>query len=707
MTNGLGLECQVCGFVDLEDGSDGFFYCLRCGSQADGIRDTAVDKDEMLLTKENVGGIVQRRVPVVKTEPLSQSQPPSQFWETLRTQEDDAEAGDGVGPTEPVDFGRGPRTLSYEDYYSEIRMRYVMGVQIMIELQVKALVEKFNVCPIIVGMLEPIWLRFVASTHIFTDDWADEVVNESESQVQGETESVGPRASHRAEPHNILGKRSVMIWYQSVSKTIPLSYSLVISFLVCHLAREPILSTDILKWTLDGKLPYFSAFVEIEKQIGPPTNACPLSSSRMFRPINVISIQKLESLAACIAHSIHLELPPVNFYAIASRYLRQLSLPVEIILPHACRIFEWSMPPDLWLSANESRLPTRACVLSILIVSIRILYKIHGFGKWEMALSCADKRFSSAGKRKDVKKLNILDLDADKEKEAETICNVDVNSAAELSSISTTPKLQDDATHFPHVSDSDDSDTKPYNELPRLSNLDATEILLVLQSKYNELIVTSDHCKDLQTYLEYCKDVVFAGVELSVEKIRDYVRLLADHYHDHKPSSPRESRFLTPTCGPHKRPRDSSKSKTNKTKKTKDGNAKISVIDSKGSHKEREIKQMILNMEENKFYYIPPRTKVKRSDYLHYTRKKGDGAYTYVAHADYYVLLRSCARVAQLDIRSMHVAVLSFERRLAWLEKNIDHCLKVMPMNEDCELCHETIRTVLNDDLVDFSKLNL
>ncbi|KAI3729723.1 hypothetical protein L6452_18387 [Arctium lappa] len=703
MTNGLDLECQVCGFVGLDDGSDGFFYCQRCGSQADGIRDTAVDNEEMLLTKENVGGIVQRRVPVVKTEPLSQSQPPSQFWETLRTQEDDAEAGDGVGPTEPVDFGSGPRTLSYEDYYSEIRMRYVMGVQIMIELQIKALVEKFNVCPIIVGMVEPIWLRFVASTQIFTDDWADVVVNESESQVQGETEVVGPRAKHRTEPHNLLGKRSVMIWYQSVSKKIPLSYSLVISFLVCHLAREPILSTDIVKWTLDGKLPYFAAFVEIEKQIGPPTNACPLSSSRMFRPIQAISIQKLESFAACIAHSIRLELPPVNFYAIASRYLRQLSLPVETILPHACRIYEWSMPPELWLSANEFRLPTRACVLSILIVSIRILYNIHGFGKWEMALSSANKRSSSAGKRKEGRKLNISDIDADEEKEAESECNVDVNSAAELSSISINPRLQDD--------DSDDSDTKPYNnKLSRQSNLDATEILLVLQSKYNELIDTSDHCKDLQTYLEYCKDVVFAGVELSFEdhEEQQIIEDLWSFYQkeeDHKPSSPGESRFSTPTCGPHKRPRESSKSKTNKTKKPKDGDAQISFIDSKGSHKERAIKQMISNMEENKFYYIPPRTKVKRFDYLHYTRKKGDGAYTYAAHADYYVLLRSCARVAQLDVRSMHVAVLSFERRLAWLEKNIDHCLKIMPANEDCELCRND--EMIHDDSVDFSKLNL
>lgn len=146
----------------------------------------------------------------------------------------------------------------------------------------------------------------------------------------------------------------------------------------------------------------------------------------------------------------------------------------------------------------------------------------------------------------------------------------------------------------------------------------------------------------------------------------------------------------------HKRPR--------KTTKKEQSN-----INSKESHKEREIRRMISNMDENRFCYIPPRSKVKRHDYLHYTRKKGKGAYVYAAHGDYYILLRSCARVAQLDARSMHTAVLSFERRLAWLEKNINHCLKQMPSFEDCQLCHddEMTQDVPNTDSVDFSKLNL
>nr|GEY36790.1 TATA box-binding protein-associated factor RNA polymerase I subunit B [Tanacetum cinerariifolium] len=118
-----------------------------------------------------------------------------------------------------------------------------------------------------------------------------------------ETEGVRPAAKHKAKPHNLVND------------------------------LEPILSTDIIKWTLKGKLPYFAAFVEIDEQIGPPINACPLSSSRMFRPIHAITVQNMESLAASLANSIRLELPLVNFYAIVSRYLRRLSLLVETISP--------------------------------------------------------------------------------------------------------------------------------------------------------------------------------------------------------------------------------------------------------------------------------------------------------------------------------------------------------------------------------------
>lgn len=119
------------------------------------------------------------------------------------------------------------------------------------------------------------------------------------------------------------------------------------------------------------------------------------------------------------------------------------------------------------------------------------------------------------------------------------------------------------------------------------------------------------------------------------------------------------------------------------------------------------IRRLKLDMEENRFYYIPPRVKIKRLDYLHYVRKKDEGAYTYAAHADYYILLRACARVAQLDIRIMHTGVLSLEKRLAWLENRIDHCLHLTPPNVSCQFCSDIAPEHADDDSIGLSNLNI
>lgn len=201
----------------------------------------------------------------------------------------------------------------------------------------------------------------------------------------------------------------MFLWFRSLKNRIPLVSTVVVSYLACHIAREAIMPSDMIKWTREGKLPYLSAFVEINKRMGNPSSACPISSSYMFRPHRAFSVHKLESYASSIAQFIGLELPPVNFYALAYRYLEKLSLPVEKILPYACRIYEWSMPPDSWLSLSKDyfRLPTHVCVVSVLVVAIRILYNINGYGEWEKSLSHNDSAKDSAKNPADHQKHNL------------------------------------------------------------------------------------------------------------------------------------------------------------------------------------------------------------------------------------------------------------------------------------------------------------
>ncbi|KAK3443018.1 hypothetical protein EUGRSUZ_B03444 [Eucalyptus grandis] len=441
-----------------------------------------------------------------------------------------------------------------------------------------------------------------------------------------------------------------MIWYRTLRKKIPLSCFLAISFLACHVAREPILPTDIIKWSVEGKLPYFAAFQDIEKNFGPPSAACPLSSNLMFRPSQAVPPQNLEATAASIALSIGLYLPPVNFYAICSCYLNQLCLPAEKIFPYACRIQEWSMPPDLWLSANELRLPTRVCVMSILMVAIRILYNIHGFREWEKSLT--DHLDTSSTSSDQVGSKNT----------GGSRMREDVENGSGL-----------------YSGAGDDLDTRLEAE------------------------ASDEYCKDLPTYFQYCKDVVFAGLEPSCEvyKEGEVVKQLWNFYQENKDGEQTEGpglhfdgafnqkrprdhvngcsknsfignkRFNSGTSGANESLLDSTDDDASSQSSLADDNMKPGNRPSSESYQDRAIRQLKLDMEENRFFYIPPRVKVKRLDYLHYVRKRDHGALAYVAHADYYILLRACARVAQVEIRCMHMGVLNFERRLVWMENRV------------------------------------
>ncbi|KAK6242752.1 hypothetical protein SCA6_008141 [Theobroma cacao] len=725
--------CNTCGNVGMADGSDGYYYCFRCGSQADDVIDTGV-ADEDFIEKGSQGGALylashtrHARQPVTPSQPISQFDSQSQqFWSHLtqvRRDHDDNQDGmgddaglDGVGPTGTSDFGAYSMDgYSCEDYYKEVRNRYVMGLQMMIQAQCEALVEKFNVKPLICGIVGPIWLRFAASTRVFDDNWADEAIHQSEIQKSGEAVDFKQPASYKAEPHNRHGQRAVFIWFKDLRRRIPLSCSLAVSFLGCHVAREAVLPTDIIKWLVEGELTYFDAFVEIEKRIGRSLPPFPLSLRSMFRPKHAVPAQKLESLAAKIAQCIGLNLPPVNFYAIASRYLKELSLPVEKILPPACRMHEWALPPELRLSTNNSGLPTRVYVMSILVVAIRILYNINGFGVWEKSLSCYNPPSKS--------------------------------NEAESKDPKSSPKVRDyaeDCSGSPYVNDIGTSSTR--NSLhDHESKFDAVELLCNLEARYNEInyadgdVKLTDLSKSMPTYLQFCQDVVFAGSELPLDFYHEEKGLIDkfwDFYQKEKGSEPAEDmgeRYRISDdidCKVDRRIRDSechsSPSKDGRTslddlysqKRMEDfEHSSLTSEEHESSEtsnkvpaensKHRAIRLMKKNMEENRFLYIPPRVKLKRLSYLHYARKKDEGAMIYVAHADYYILLRSCARVAEVDMRIMHVGVLSMERRLAWLENRTDHCVHLTPPSSTCKFCTDETEQAADDPTIGLSNLNL
>lgn len=90
------------------------------------------------------------------------------------------------------------------------------------------------------------------------------------------------------------------------------------------------------------------------------------------------------------------------------------------------------------------------------------------------------------------------------------------------------------------------------------------------------------------------------------------------------------------------------------------------------------LKLIKSEMLDHGFHYMPPRKPRKSDGYLRYKRKRLIGGFVYVAHADYYMLLRAFAKLAEVDVRIMHISVLKLERRLACIEERIGRSLNTL-----------------------------
>ncbi|XP_010514064.1 PREDICTED: TATA box-binding protein-associated factor RNA polymerase I subunit B-like [Camelina sativa] len=679
------IICKECDNEAFDEGEDGFFYCQRCGVMVDDMIQTGVDDGDLIGEGGDTQGAMynnlhRRIIPhlITPSQPryTQETMLYSQFRSHLESLSQVPKSGiekkdlfrevkrepESYPEDEPGDFGAEP--LSYEDYYDEARDRYVKAFLMMVTSQCDALVDKFNVTPLIIGLVGPICLRYVALSGVYDDDWADNAIRDSERQSEdgGELKDAKRPKTYRAEPRNLDGKRAVTIWVGMLKKTLPLSRSLAISFLACHKAGATVLPTDIVRWAREGKLPYLSYFLEIREKMGERSAACPVKTSIMARPFQILSAQMLESRAALIADFIGLPLPPVNFFGIASNYLKRLSIPEDKILDVVRLIQNWSMPPELYLSKNELKLPTRVCVMSILIVAIRMLYNINGFGVWERSLGLVN------ASEEDLVSEEFDSSVHDEEEVSET------NLAAAESS-----------------------------DVTKATKFDTEELLKNLEAKYYEVAAseTLESERDLLSYLSIGKNEFFAGLE---EDLPNDTYRTVDNLWNSYPNDEELDRFRTPSKRGRDREDDlslnqlsidgSSPSRSNESVSMDiDLSSEQQVSSSPENHhqeetlKERAMKRLTTDMGENLFCYIPPRVKIKRLDYLQYVRKKEDGALIYAAHADYYILLRACAKVVEVDVRNMHRGVLNFERRLAWIEKRIDQVLYLTPPFMTCDNC--------------------
>ncbi|KAG2628306.1 hypothetical protein PVAP13_3KG377900 [Panicum virgatum] len=427
---------------------------------------------------------------------------------------------------------------------------------------------------------------------------------------------------------------------RSLRMLLPVYSTLAVCFLACHIAREAILPTDIYKWAMEGKIPYLAVFTEVDRLLGSSRQLhdCPLDAGQLFRPVRVIGAWQLEASAGSIAQRVGLRLPSVNFYAISQRCLKDLSLPVDKILPQACRIYEWATPAELWLSSNPARVPTRVYVMAILVVTLRVLYNINSQGIWE-------------------------------------ICEEGRNTGR-----------SDPDANAPTFKKLDDSNSEEFG---------MRELLCAIADAYEKIIVSHDYLSDLQSYLKYCKEVIFTGITVSTEK-EHLIEIFSDMYKAREYHSSCVAQSLLPTTKyldgydiafQDDNPKEHVKSQSQGTEETtitkgvnkryRDGTfVEASCTSSSSGHDPMQI--LVSEMQDHGFHYMPPRKPRKSDGYLRYRRRRLSVGFMYVAHADYYMLLRAFAKLAEIDARIMHISVLKLERGLACIEDRIERSLNTL-----------------------------
>eukprot|EP00249_Psilotum_nudum_P024587 c29230_g1_i4 orf=84-2312(+) len=375
MAAALGL-CNICGGEDLHAGDDGFFYCSACGSLSQQFQEEALEEFDAHF----VGAIKRANRP-------RQSSP--------------GELGSVYGKM--ANSGNSVGNENDEEALAEnIRKCYVDGLQTILQLQCEALVQKFGVCSLICGIVGPIWLRFLASSRVFQNEWATEALEVEEIRngqrrtkqfKKGGENVVNPSIQckkTRRKKESSSGPRSSkhsVVWLAVLKERIPLAITLAVLFLACHVAREPVLPTDIIEWSLGGTLPYLTAASDITKHSPCQSLPFPIDPRIMFTPRHIVTAKKLEFMSATVANRVGLRLPPVNFHAISCRLLRQLRLPVDRLSKYVCRFFDWYTPSGLWLSDQIGAIPSRVYVMAAVMIVLKVLYSVHGLGYWEKSVA--------------------------------------------------------------------------------------------------------------------------------------------------------------------------------------------------------------------------------------------------------------------------------------------------------------------------------
>lgn len=172
----ITLRCNECSATEVyspDDAVDGFFSCRRCYAVHTSTQVTATDPNDF-----NDSMPFLRRVPTQTPQtPAPYRTPhPAHGGPTARPFDDFDE------PSAPQDFAPGADAWGNpEELVAQVRRRYVLGLQVILQRQLEVLVERHRVGALICGVAGTIWVRLVAASKVFDEMWPQKVLAQDEA----------------------------------------------------------------------------------------------------------------------------------------------------------------------------------------------------------------------------------------------------------------------------------------------------------------------------------------------------------------------------------------------------------------------------------------------------------------------------------------------------------------------------------------------
>ncbi|KAH7277921.1 hypothetical protein KP509_38G015700 [Ceratopteris richardii] len=690
--------CNICGADDLQGGDDGYFYCSACGSQSQQYQEQLLDFEAMAgytkrtrrtctAPEEVAGDVAIADDEALPHLPSSQNAlfsrlgfgDSSNLWENIPSEW----ATGNLNANQPPQSTDPMETMDADAH--TIRTLYIEGLQHIMQLQCETLVQDFKASPYICGVFGAIWLRFVAFTRVLENNWAREAIQIEDA-----------RGKKRTKPHRKKKRKDLSageqggedgtvqmkmklcyVWLKALKERIPLASSLAIVYLACHVMGEAILPTDLVQWACKGNLPYLAAFSEVEKK--KKGSAWPIEAKAVFRPVDVLGARKLEFMAASIAKCIGLQLSPVNFIAISHRLLKDLNLPIQKLSIYLHKFYEWYRPPGLNLSTEPHALPTRVYVMAMILIILKIFYKVDGcFCGGIIQLAHGEEVGPSSHR-------NRVDDPVSQE------TNHTIN---ETSSHDCGTHGDDD-----NIQKSVQTSTDKYcNEQSADDEWNIHFLLKRLEKSWvNHSIEPFDCKKDLSSYLKYCRDIVFPGLKLEVEEENMCERLWKLYEQPSKKddaflqrpqvqteipevqSLSEDSHFSFSNFNAKRFHKEEELEETAEPCTFKVDNDPEAVFEN-GEHSEKittassgslSLEETVHDMDSLGFTCLPPRKKsLKSYQYLRYVRKRSKtGNAQQIVHADYFMVLCACSSVIKVHPIALHWCVQRVEKSLLAIEE--------------------------------------